>query len=224
MSKILVVEDEAEIVQTIIHTLSIQDFSVETAASGSEGLHRLSVYSYDVLVLDWMLGDMSGLEVCKQFRYQGGVTPILMLTGKSTIDDKEAGLNAGADDYLTKPFHPRELVARVRALLRRGVSSVGETLRVQDIVLDTRSKKVMKGVEEVRLLPKEIALLEFLLRNKNTFYSTEDLIRHVWGAESDGGDDVVRQCIKRLRKKIDAPGAVSIITTRIGLGYCITDN
>ncbi|MBX9669294.1 MAG: response regulator transcription factor [Candidatus Obscuribacterales bacterium] len=224
MSKILVVEDEAEIAQTILHTLSLQGFNVETANSGSDGLHRLSVYSYDVVVLDWMLGDMSGIEVLKQFRFHGGVTPVLMLTGRSTVDDKEAGLNAGADDYLTKPFHPRELVARVRALLRRAVSCVGETLRVQDVVLDTRTKKVLKGSEEIRLLPKEIAILEFLLRNKNTFFSTEDMVRHVWGSESDGGDDAVRQCVRRLRRKIDAPGAVSIITTRIGLGYCIAED
>jgi two-component system, OmpR family, response regulator len=174
---------------------------------------------YDVIVLDWDLPGATGVEICTSFRAKGGNTPIIMLTGKSTLRDKEEGLDSGADDYLTKPFHIKELSARIRALLRRPLSVTGNTLKVGDITLCPISYKVTKAEQEVQLLPREFALLEFLMRHPGQVFGAEALLDRVWNSDSEASPDALRTCMKRLRKKIESPEGDSIIKTVHGVGY-----
>src|SRR5262249_466480 len=158
---------------------------------------------YDMVVLDVNLPKLSGLDVCKQFRESGGSTPILMLTGKDAIDDKERGLDAGADDYLTKPFHLKELSASVRALLRRPNTFTGDVLRSGDLILETSTFRVSRDGEDIQLSQQEFALLEFLMRNANQVFSPEALLDRVWKSSSDVSPAAIRTHIKMLRKKLD---------------------
>ena len=167
MSKILVVEDEIELAEQVRRALSREQHMVEVVHDGQSALDHLRVSQYDLLVLDWMMPKMSGIEVCKWQRNRGDKTPILMLTARVEIDDKEKGLDAGADDYLTKPFHLRELLARVRALLRRGVSPTNE-LTAGELMLDPTARRVYRKGVEVKLEPKEFNLLEFLMRDRKS--------------------------------------------------------
>jgi DNA-binding response OmpR family regulator len=162
---------------------------------------------------------MSGVEVCRQYRNSGGRALVLMLTGRDHVADKTQGLDAGADDYLTKPFHPDELSARLRALLRRA-GSVGSTqLQAGDVVVHPASFKVLKNGKEIQLLPKEFALLEFLMRHQNEVFSSEALLERVWPSESEASPETVRVHITRLRSKIDEPGQPSMIKTVHRVGY-----
>jgi DNA-binding response OmpR family regulator len=223
MAKILVVEDDALVRDVISDCLALQMHTVELAEDGEAGEHRLRSFEYDLIILDWQLPRVSGVQLCRDFRHRGCGTPILMLTGRKEIADKEFGLDAGADDYLTKPFDARELNARVRALLRRACGSKANILSIGDLSFDTALVKVFRNDVEIRLLPKEYAVLEFLLRNKNKFYPAEELLNAVWSSEAESTNTAVRQCISRLREKIDIPGQPSIITTRPGLGYGVTE-
>lgn len=165
---------------------------------------------------------MSGPEICSQFRQQGGQTPILMLTGKKELEDKTAGLDAGADDYLTKPFHMQELSARLRALLRRGAAAVSRTvLTAGHVMLDPATRKVTTQGKEVALQPREYALLEFLLRHPNQPFSAEAILDRVWSSESDASPDTVRLQIMRLRHKIDIDGKESMVRTIHRVGYML---
>lgn len=219
MAKILVVEDEDELADIVQEWLTGEHHVVDRIANGSEALERLRFYKYDVLVLDWNLPGMAGVDICRQFRNNGGTTPILMLTGKGEIDDKEKGLDAGADDYLTKPFHPKELSARVRALLRRPQEVMTPVLKAGDLELDPQKLKVFKGGQEVHMLKREFTLLEFLMRHPNQVFSAEALLDRVWSAESDSSPDTVRVHITKLRSKIDSEGAPSYIKTFHRIGY-----
>ncbi|HEY9788327.1 MAG TPA: response regulator transcription factor, partial [Candidatus Obscuribacterales bacterium] len=176
---------------------------------------------YDLIILDWSLPDVSGIELLKQFRSQKNMTPVLMLTGKDTVADIEAGLNTGADDYLTKPFDMRELSARVNALVRRRAAIYDPVLRTRTLALDTRTKQVKKNGQEVKLQPQEVALLEFLLRNPNDVFSVDALFARVWPSDLDASPDTVRVCITRIRNKIDSEGQPSIIKTVHRVGYQI---
>lgn len=220
MAKILVVEDDLDLSGKVNDWLSFEQHSVEVVHDGQEAYDRLRVYSYELVVLDWELPKMTGIEVCKQFRNHGGHTPIIMLTGKDALSEKEAGLDAGADDYLTKPFHLKELSARIRALLRRPVQSyTGSKLKFGELELDPLSRRVTRNNEELTLLPKEYALLEFFMRHPNEVFSPEALINRVWSSESETTADTIYTYMKMLRKKIspDAPG--SVIKTIHGVGY-----
>lgn len=219
MSKILLVEDDKEVCDVVSDWLIDEHYTVDVVNSGSEAIERLRFDKYDVLIFDWQLPDLSGIEVCKRFRSKGGITPVLMLTGKGEIEDKEVGLDAGADDYLTKPFHPRELSARVRALLRRSGELKMNVLTCGDIVLDPQGFKVTKDGKDVSLLPKEFALLEFFLRHPNQVFSPEALLDRVWSAESEASPDTIRVHITKLRGKIDTDGQPSIIKTLHRQGY-----
>jgi two-component system OmpR family response regulator len=169
--------------------------------------------------MDWNLPHMEGIDICKAFRLNGGTTPIIMLTGKREIDDKEAGLDAGADDYLTKPFHMKELGARIRALLRRPAAVVSQDLKARDISLDPVTHRVCKGEKELDILPKEFALLEFLMRHPKQVFSAEALIERVWPTDSEASSGSIRTYVNRLRSKIDSEGQNSLITTVHGIGY-----
>lgn len=219
MSKILLVEDDKEVCDVVSDWLIDEHYTVDVVNSGSEAIERLRFDKYDVLIFDWQLPDLSGIEVCKRFRSKGGITPVLMLTGKGEIEDKEVGLDAGADDYLTKPFHPRELSARVRALLRRSGELKMNVLTCGDIVLDPQGFKVTKDGKDVSLLPKEFALLEFFLRHPNQVFSPEALLDRVWSAESEASPDTIRVHITKLRGKIDTDGQPSVIKTLHRQGY-----
>lgn len=219
VAKILLVEDDIELSQSIEDWLTDEHHVVDVINSGAEVLNRLRFDQYDLLILDWQLPGMSGIEICKSFRGSGGNTPILMLTGKSEVSEKETGLDAGADDYLTKPFHPRELSARLRALLRRPKDFSQTVLKIGDIELDPASFSVTRDGEQVPLLPREFALLEFFMRHPDQVFSAEALLDRVWSADSEASPDTVRVHITKLRGKIDSPGKPSMIKTLHRLGY-----
>jgi two-component system, OmpR family, manganese sensing response regulator len=219
MAKILLVEDEADLSGPISDTLTREKHVVEVIANGDEALECLRLYQYDLIILDWMLPGASGLDICRKFRSNKGTTPILMLTARAALEDKEAGLDCGADDYLTKPFHLRELVARVRAILRRPAQTPGTIITVGYLTLDPLAKTVTKNDKPLHLLPKEYALLEFFMRHNNQVFSAEALVDRVWPSDSLMLPDTVRTYIKNLRKKIDLPNVPSMISTVHGMGY-----
>lgn len=224
MARILVVEDEEGLSGAIREWLEDDCYVVTVAVDGISALHRLLNESYELVLLDLMLPGLAGIDVCKRYRESGGSAPILMLTAKSTLAAKESGLDSGADDYLTKPFNMRELSARVRALLRRPQTQPKITLEARDIKLDRNSRCVTKACKPLRLLPKEFLLLEVMLERYGQVLSSEDLINHVWGPESEIAPDTVRSHLKSLRKKIDDAGKPSMIKTVHGMGYKIEDD
>ncbi|HEY9793633.1 MAG TPA: response regulator transcription factor [Candidatus Obscuribacterales bacterium] len=221
MAKILIVEDDVGLARMVSDWLKFEHHMVEMANNGRDGLDKLKSFEYDLVVLDVDLPELSGIEVCKEFRSTGGTTPVLLLTGKNTLTDKETGFGAGADDYLTKPFHMKELSMRLRALLRRaeGSFAVGDQLKYRDIELDVKTHRVTRSGKELQLLPKEFALLEFLMRHQGQVFNGEALLSRVWASESETSIDAVSTCIKRLRKKIDLEGENSLIRTVHGVGY-----
>lgn len=219
MAKVLIVEDDLELLEKLRDWLIFEKYVVEEAHNGRQALDMVRFYKYDVIVLDWMLPDLSGIEVCRQYRATGGSAPILILTGKREISDKEKGFTSGADDYLTKPFDTRELSARIRALLRRPRLYKDNILKVEDLTLDTGAHTVSRSGRVIELQPLEFQLLEFLLRHSNQVYSPEALLNHVWGAHSDASVDTIRTYIKTLRRKIDVEGKASVIKTVHGVGY-----
>ncbi len=221
MAKILIADDDFDLAGMLEDWLKREQYGVEHVSNGSDASDRLKFYNYDLVVLDWDMPKMSGLEVLQEFRARGGTTPVIMLTGKSRAVDKELGLDSGADDYLPKPFEPRELSARIRALLRRSTPSfqTSNVLNLLDLTLDLVSHTVMRDGEKLELLPKEFALLEFFMRHPNEIFSLEALLARIWIADSDSSPDAVRTCIQRLRKKIDVDGRASYINTKHRVGY-----
>lgn len=203
MSKILIVEDDRELVSMIQAWLESEHHIIEPIFDGPTAMEQLGICQYDVIVLDWDLPGLSGMEICKRFRMQGGVTPIIMLTGKKSISEKEIGLDSGADDYLTKPFNMKELAARLRALLRRPAAIVANQLQVGDVVLDPGKYRLTKSGKEVHLVPKDFALLEFLMRHQDQVFSTDALLQRVWRSESEATSEAIRSAVKRIRQKLD---------------------
>jgi DNA-binding response OmpR family regulator len=221
VAKILVVEDDVSLCNAINDYLALEHHKTEFINDGHEAMQRLKVYGYDLIILDWELPKASGVEILRDFRSRGGTTLVLMLTGRSAIGDKEVGLDAGADDYLTKPFHAKELAARVRALLRRPQMLTGTVLKVGNLSLDLTNYLVKRGDSEIRLLPKEFTLLEFMMRHPNRVFAAEALLNRVWSDESDATPGALTTCIGRLRKKIDLEGKPSLIRTVHGVGYTL---
>ncbi|MBS2003030.1 MAG: response regulator transcription factor [Candidatus Obscuribacterales bacterium] len=221
MTKILVVEDEHDLSIPIRDWLSREQYLVELVDNGIEALERLKVYKFDAIVLDLMIPGVNGMEVCKRFREEGGSTPILMLTAKNSVEEKEAGLDAGADDYLTKPFHLKELSARIRALLRRHTQPTSRELRVGNLVLDVVARTVHLNGEEIHFVPREFSLLEFFMRHPNQVFSAEAILDRVWASDTLASSDTIRTYIKILRKKLGGEGKESFIRTVHGVGYKI---
>lgn len=219
MAKVLLVEDDHDISELVADYLSYEHYQVDRVYNGADGLDRLKFYQYDVVILDWELPQMTGLEICKQYREAGGLTPILMLTAKRAIDDRAEGLDVGADDYLVKPFHVKELLSRIRALLRRASQKTSNLLRVGDLEMNPTTYEVKKAGVGIDLMPKDFALLEFLMRHPNEIFSGEALLNHVWKAESDSTAEALRASIKRIRKKIDSSEGDSLIKNLHGVGY-----
>lgn len=219
MAKILLVEDDESIAATVSEWLSADKHSVECITDGKEGFNRLKYYEFELAILDWQLPGMSGPEICRLYRTDGGRTPILMLTSRTDSDDKVAGLDSGADDYLTKPIDFKELSARVRALLRRPSTLSPPAVKHRGLELDQGSGKVRRDGVEIMLLPKEFALLSFLMRHPNQVFSPDRLISLVWPSTTEVSRDTVKVHIKRLRDKIDTGEGASVIRSIHGMGY-----
>ncbi|MEZ4488429.1 MAG: response regulator transcription factor [Cyanobacteriota/Melainabacteria group bacterium] len=217
----LIIEDDPDVAATLVDILGLDGFTVDSTESGSEGKAYADVGYYDLIVLDWGLPDTTGIEVLKHFREKNIDTPILMLTARSQDEDKESGLLGGADDYLTKPFSIKELRARIVALMRRRGSYAGFSLQFRHCKVDLKSREVTVDGKSVSLLPKEFSLLTMFLQNQNRVFSLDDLVNRLWDGEEGASYDAVRQCVKRLRKKVDIDGSPSIITTIVGVGYKI---
>jgi DNA-binding response OmpR family regulator len=220
MAKILLVEDDLALCSMMQKWLQFEHHTVETAHDGQAGLENLRFYKYDVIILDWELPKMSGPEVCRQFRATGGTSPVIMLTGKNTVDDKIEGLESGADDYLTKPFNMKELSARLRAVLRRPSEYKGDGLKSGTLLLDAKTMRVTRDNKEVSLSQAEFALLQFLMRNHTQVFSPEALLDRIWHSSSDVSPAAIRTHIKNVRKKIDVDGEDSLIRNVHGVGYC----
>jgi DNA-binding response OmpR family regulator len=219
MAKILIVEDDEMLGLSMQTTFETQKHVVELVADGEEGLARLKLYKYEVVILDWGLPNVSGIEICQKFRARGGTTPMLMLTGKDQIHDKETGFQTGVDDYLTKPFDVRELVLRIEALLRRSQTYKEEKLTIKNVELNTRTRIALQDGKEMHLTAQEFSVLEFLFKRTGQYFTVQQLLEEIWTSESDSSEQAVRQCISRLRKKLEAGGGDDILKTSKGLGY-----
>ncbi len=220
MPKILIIEDDPVVAQSILDWAESQHHTAELVETGPDGLDRLKFYSYDMAILDWGLPGMSGLEVLASYRNAGGIqVPILMLTGRGSLSDKEIGLDSGADDYLTKPFDIRELAARIRALLRRPTDIAPTVNGNPRFGLDHHTYSLVRNGEKIKLLPKEFAIVEFLMRHQGQFFAPEQILNHVWESNSESTVSALRTCIKRLRQRIERDNEAPVIVTSRGYGY-----
>lgn len=219
--RVLLVEDESSVAAFLHQGLSEQGYTVDLAADGMLALRRAQATRYDCLILDQLLPGLGGLEVCRQVRAHDAGVPILMLTALGETDDKIRGLDAGADDYLVKPFAFEELLARLRALIRRRTEAPAPAapLHLADLILDPAAKRVTRAGQAVQLTAREFALLEYLLRHQNRVVGRADLLEHVWDLSSDTGSNVVDVYINFLRKKIDKNFETKLIHTLVGMGY-----
>ena len=219
--RVLVVEDEQKTRDSLAEGLRLENWVVATAATGEEAIAQLQREGFDLVVLDWMLPDQDGLEVLQQLRGAGKHTPVLMLTARSTLNDRVVGLDSGADDYLAKPFAFAELLARCRALLRRPSWTSDRLLRCGDLQLDTRARVAVRGGQEIALTPREVDVLEYLLRFQGQIVTREMLERDVWKQthRMTSLDNVIDVQIMRLRRKVDVEGAERLIHTLRGVGY-----
>lgn len=221
---VLVIEDERKVASFIQRGLEAEHYSVDIAYDGEEGLTQLFDGSYDLVILDVMLPKRDGLSVLREARRRKVQTPILLLTARDTLVDKVAGLDQGADDYLTKPFAFEELLARVRALLRRGAPTQSTTLTLADLSLDPATRQVTRAGKKLDLTAKEFALLEFFLRNPGRVLSRVLIAQHVWGVDFDTFTNVIDVYVKYLRKKIDADFEPKLIHTVRGAGYVLKES
>jgi DNA-binding response OmpR family regulator len=220
--RILLVEDEPRVAAFVAKGLREQAYAIDIARDGEEALYFAAVNAYDLLILDVMLPVKDGYAVCRELRRAGARTPILMLTARDAVDDRVAGLDCGADDYLTKPFDFKELLARLRALSRRSAEVRPAVMRVADLVLNTANHAVSRGGKPVSLTAKEYAFLEFLVLNENRIVNREQIAQHVWDENFDPFSNVIDVYVRRLRTKIDAGFDRPLIHTRRGEGYILT--
>jgi DNA-binding response OmpR family regulator len=220
--RVLVVEDEVEIADLLARALGEISWACDVVGSGTAALAALAATEYDLVVLDLGLPDMDGLALCRRWRAAGGQTPILVLTARTALDDRVTGLDAGADDYLPKPFAIEELLARLRALLRRPPSAQATRLRVADLELDPATRSVRRGGRPLRLSAREYALLEYLLRSPDRVLSRRQILEHVWDDNFDPIANAVDVLVGRVRRKIDAPEGTSLIHTIRGAGYMLS--
>lgn len=222
--RILVVEDEKKVARFIQQGLEEEHYSVDVAHDGERGALLAETQEYDLLILDLMLPKLSGLEITRRLRTSRIATPILMLTAKTATEDKVAGLDSGADDYLTKPFAFAELLARVRSLLRRGSQEKSTVLSIADLELDTVSHKANRGDRVIDLTAKEYALLEYFLRNKDRVLSRTIISEHIWDYNFDTGTNLIDVYVNHLRNKIDSGFACKLIHTVRGVGYVMRED
>lgn len=222
--RLLLVEDEPDAARILAKGLREQAYAVDVATDGEAACYQASVADYDAILLDVMLPLKDGLEVCRQLRREGLGIPILMLTARDSVEARIAGLDSGADDYLQKPFDFRELLARLRALIRRGARPpLPERLTIAGLELDTRARRVLKAGSEMHLTAREYALLEYLARRAGEVVGRAEISEHVWDERYDPFSNVIDVYVQRLRRKLDSPGAPSLIRTRRGEGYQLGD-
>lgn len=217
--RILLVEDEIKLAKAIKRALELQKYTVDIAYEGETGLDLAIGESYDLIILDLMLPKIDGLEICRQIRKEKTDTPVLMLTAKGQTDNKITGLDAGADDYMVKPFSFEELFARIRALVRRSSNTTDSVLKVKNLSLDTITYKVKRGGRLIELSAKEFSILEYLMRHKNSVVTREQIVNHVWNYDANILPCTVEVHIKHLRDKIEAPFNSPLIRTVRGFGY-----
>ena len=220
--RILLVEDESRVAGFIAKGLREQAYAVDVARDGEQAVYQAAVNSYDLVILDVMLPLKSGHTVCRELRAAGFRAPILMLTARDAVDDRVAGLDSGADDYLTKPFDFKELLARLRALARRPQGLRPQVLRVADLSINTANHGASRAGRPVSLTAKEYALLEFLVMNEGRVVGREQIAQHVWDESFDPLSNIIDVYIKRLRSKLDNGGSRRLIHTRRGEGYILT--
>jgi two-component system, OmpR family, response regulator len=219
MSKILVVDDDATTALTVKEWLALEHHTVDVAFTGNQALDYLNAFGYDLLILDRNLPGPSGVDICRQHKLKSR-SPVLMLTGMSSIEQKVEGLEAGADDYLTKPFDMRELNARVKALLRRSnETSEMRKMTIRDVTIDISSRVVKRGEREITLSPREYEVLEFFFRNTNQVVSPDALLKRVWHSDDSASPHAVYSCLNRLRKNLNPEDKEYLIKTVHGVGY-----
>ncbi|HLE30803.1 MAG TPA: response regulator transcription factor [Anaerolineales bacterium] len=221
-TRILVIEDEDRIRQFLQRGLTYEGYRVEVAAEGQTGLALARENPPDIVILDWMLPGMDGLEVCRRLRL-GGPVPILMLTAKDSVSDRVQGLDAGADDYLVKPFAFDELLARLRALLRRAAPTQPEVLRFADLSLDTGTRQAFRGQRAIDLTAKEYELLELFVRHPRQVLTRELIFDRVWGYDFGGESNIIEVYVRYLRQKTEASGEPRLIHTVRGVGYVLRE-
>ena len=221
--RVLVVEDDVRIASFVAKGLRENSYAVDTATDGNEALYMASLSPYDVYILDVNLPQKDGFQVCRELREGGSSKPILMLTARDAVDDRVWGLDTGADDYLVKPFEFRELLARLRALLRRNIESRPPKLVIADLEIDTVSQTVRRSKQPIELTTKEYSLIEFLALNKGRVVGREEISEHVWNDSFDPFSNLIEVYIKRLRKKLDEGYGRQLIHTRRGSGYILDD-
>jgi DNA-binding response OmpR family regulator len=219
LSKVLIVEDDESIAQIVKDALFEAKYMVDMVHNGEDARAYLKSVNYDLIVMDWQLPDTSGIALCTEFRARGGTTPVLFLTGRNSVPDRITGLDSGGDDYLTKPFDIRELLSRVRALMRRPVPVTYKALKVRELELDPVQHIVVLNGSEIKLYPKEFSLLELFMRSPQRVFSGDDLLNKVWPTDSDASIETVRTTILRLRQKVETDPDNPLIRTIRGVGY-----
>jgi DNA-binding response OmpR family regulator len=217
--RLLLVEDQPKVAGFIRRGLEEERYAVDVASTGLDALDLAGAKTYDLVILDLMLPDISGIDVCRELRQLGLAVPVLMLTARDSLDDKVSGLDAGADDYLTKPFAFPEFLARVRALLRRRDEVKTTKLQIADLVLDTATHEVTRDGKPIQLAGKEYAVLEYLMRHAGRVVTRTMMLESVWGYDFDPGSNVVDVYIRYLRRKLDDPYPVKVFETIRGTGY-----
>lgn len=224
MARILLVEDDAVFADMLVDVLQREQHVVDWVAHGTSGSEKIICKnSYDLALLDWELPGAAGIDICMQARKQGVTMPIMIMTARTPLTDAEQGLDAGADDYLKKPFSMRELCARVSALLKRPATFNNCQLSCRNVILNLNTGEVLKAGKTVKLMPIDYALLEFFMRNQGQVFSVEQLLDHVWHADADPGPDAVLSSIKRLRCQLDGERDDSLIRTIYGFGFMLQD-
>ena len=221
--RLLLVEDEARVARFIARGLREQAYAVDLAADGEDALYQAAVNTYDAIILDVMIPKKDGFAVCRELRAAGSRVPILMLTARDAVEDRIGGLDTGADDYLTKPFEFGELLARLRALLRRGGELRPSVISIADLTIDTRGQQARRAGRPVNLTTKEYALLEYLARNAGRVVGREEIAEHVWDETFDPFSNLIEVYINRLRRKVDEPFGRPLIHTRRGAGYVLDE-
>ena len=219
--RILLVEDEQDAARMLAKGLREHSFAVDLASDGEDALAKAAISPYDLVILDILIPKKNGFETCRQLRMSGFTSPILILTALADVEHRISGLDFGADDYLTKPFDFGELLARMRALLRRGPALRHDLLRVADLEIDTRSRRVKRGGSLVPLTAKEYALLEYLARRASEVVGRADIAEHVWEENYDPFSNLIEVYVQRLRRKIDSGEGPRLLHTRRGEGYML---
>mgnify|MGYP003419330588 FL=1 len=219
--RILIVEDEIDLQNILVKRLSLENYSVDACDNGNDAIHYIRMTSYDLVILDIMLPGANGLQVLQTIRAEHNSTPVLLLTAKDAIEDRVAGLDLGADDYLVKPFAFDELLARMRVLTRRQIGSTTNIYQIDDLIVDSNKQKVSRAGNLIELSSKEFAILEYMIRNKDVVLTRDKIEQHVWNYDYEGGSNIIDVYIRYLRKKIDSGYETKLIHTIRGAGYVL---